>query len=65
MNQLEPPSEKEIVEAESEFVDWITRKTIYFLFRPEIKIQDVCYNANTSLCKKCEMPECDLAGGYK
>jgi hypothetical protein len=37
----------------------------YFLFKTDIETADVCYNANTDLCKKCEEPECELAGRHR
>ncbi len=37
----------------------------YFLFKPEIETADVCHNANSTLCKTCFEPECELAGRVK
>lgn len=34
----------------------------YFTFKTDIETAHICYNANTDLCKKCEEPECELAG---
>ena len=37
----------------------------YFLFKPKIETADVCHNANSTLCKTCFEPECELAGRVK
>lgn len=43
----------------------INQSPSYFLYKPDLKQEDLCHNANTKLCKKCHQPECDLAEGYK
>jgi hypothetical protein len=35
----------------------------YFLYKAEIEIPQICFNANSSLCLRCCEPECDLAQG--
>ena len=34
----------------------------YFTYKPEIMIDQVCYNAHSKLCKDCDEPECELCG---
>ena len=36
--------------------------TTYLLYRSEIETADICHNARSSLCAKCEEPECECAG---
>ena len=36
--------------------------TTYFLFKPEIRTHNVCYNAYSKCYKDCQEPECELAG---
>ena len=35
----------------------------YFLFKPEIMYHNVCRNADSKICKKCQQPGCILAKG--
>ena len=30
----------------------------WFLFKPKIRTHEVCHNAESKLCEKCEEPEC-------
>lgn len=39
--------------------------TSYKLYKPEIEIANICYNAMSKNCSKCEEPECELAGWSK
>jgi len=34
----------------------------WFLFRPGITIENVCYNAESKHCLLCREPECNLCG---
>lgn len=34
----------------------------YFLYKPELKKSELCHNAKTELCQKCQEPECELSG---
>ena len=34
----------------------------YFLYKPGIKKSEICHNANSDLCEKCQEPECELSG---
>ena len=33
----------------------------YFLYKPEIKKSEICYNAQSELCEKCQEPECEFS----
>ena len=34
----------------------------YFLYKPEIKKSEICYNSQSELCGKCKEPECEFSG---
>ncbi|MCJ7455239.1 hypothetical protein MUP07_00670 [Candidatus Bathyarchaeota archaeon] len=34
----------------------------WFLFKPEVTIESVCYNAESGNCLLCREPECNLSG---
>ncbi len=34
----------------------------YLTYNPEIETANICYNAKSKNCVKCEEPECELAG---
>ena len=50
---------------------YLDRETAEFLLNNEsyflisLAKSEICYNANTKICKKCEEPECDLAEGWR
>jgi len=37
----------------------------WFLFKTHIETRNVCHNAKSKLCEKCQEPECDLTGWVK
>lgn len=47
-----------------ETAEFLLNLESYFLFEPTVRKRDICYNAGSPLCKKCEEPECDLARGW-
>jgi hypothetical protein len=34
----------------------------WFLFKTHIRTHEVCHNAESELCEKCEEPECACSG---
>lgn len=48
-----------------EVAEFLLNNKSYFLIKPKLTKPQICYNAGTKNCEKCEEPECDLAQGWR